>query len=87
MKDVFIYTFSHELKNTLNDLRGTLSLAYDTTKYTRVLQFLSSANVCGEVLKNFVNNILDYEKLENGNLEVSTERKDVMHLIQNVRTV
>ena len=84
MKDVFIYTFSHELKNALNGLLGNLSLAYDTAKAPQVIQFLSSAKVCGEVLKNFIHNILDSGKLEKGNLEVSLERKDVMSFMQSV---
>ena len=88
MKDVFIYTFSHELKNALNGLLGNLGLAHDSAKADpRVLQYLSSAKVCGEVLKNFIHNILDSGKLENGNLEVSPERKDVMHLLQNIWTI
>ena len=87
MKDVFIYTFSHELKNALNGLLGNLYLACDTAKDFQVLQFLSSAKVCGEVLKNFVHNILDSGKLENGNLEVSPERKNVMALLQNIWTI
>ena len=84
MKDIFIYTFSHELKNALNGLLGNLTLAYDTAKDTQLAQFLSSAKVCGEVLKNFVHNILDSGKLENGNLEVSSERTDVMSFMENV---
>ena len=68
MKDVFIYTFSHELKNALNGLLGNLYLAYDMTKDSQLIQLLSSAKVCGEVLKNFVHNILDSGKLENGHL-------------------
>ena len=88
MKDVFIYTFSHELKNALNGLLGNLYLAYDSAKKdSQVIQFLSSAQVCGEVLKNFVHNILDSGKLEKGNLEVSPERKDVMNLLRNVWSV
>ena len=83
LKDVFIYTFSHELKNALNGLLGNLFLACDTAKDHRVIQFLTSAKVCGEVLKNFVHNILDSGKLENGNLEVSPEKKDVMNFFQN----
>ena len=65
-------------------LLGNLYLAVDTAKDPQVLQFLSSAKVCGEVLKNFIHNILDSGKLENGNLEVSAERKDVMNFMQNV---
>lgn len=84
MKDVFIYTFSHELKNALNGLLGNLGLAYDTAKNPQVLQYLTSAKVCGEILKNFIHNILDSGKLENGNLEVSPERKDVMNFMQGV---
>ena len=87
MKDVFIYTFSHELKNALNGLLGNLSLASDIATNPQVAQHLSSAKVCGEILKNFIHNILDSGKLENGNLEVSPERKDVMDFLQNVWTI
>ena len=87
MKDVFIYTFSHELKNALNGLLGNLYLAYDSAKIPQVIQYLSSAKVCGEVLKNFIHNILDSGKLEKGNLEVSPERKDVMSFMQNAWTI
>mgnify|MGYP003877941835 CR=1 FL=1 len=88
MKDVFIYTFSHELKNALNGLLGNLTLAYDSAvNHSQVIHFLSSAKVCGEVIKNFVHNILDSGKLENGNLEVSPERKDVMNFMQKVWTI
>ena len=84
MKDVFIYTFSHELKNALNGLLGNLHLAYDIAKEPQLVEFLTSAKVCGEVLKNFVHNILDSGKLENGNLEVAPERRDVMSFMENV---
>ena len=87
MKDVFIYTFSHELKNALNGLLGNLTLAYDFAKNPQVIQHLSSAKVCGEVLKNFIHNILDSGKLENGNLEAAPERKDVMSFMQNVWSI
>ena len=87
MKDVFIYTFSHELKNALNGLLGNLSLAYDVARIPQVIQHLSSAKVCGEILKNFIHNILDSGKLENGNLEVSRERKDVMSFMQNAWSI
>ena len=84
MKDVFIYTFSHELKNALNGLLGNLTLAYDVAKHPQVIQHLSSAKVCGEILKNFIHNILDSGKLENGNLEVCPERRDVMNFMQSI---
>ena len=84
LKEVFIYTFSHELKNTLNGLLGNLTLAYDAAKNSPVMGFLSSAKVCGEVLKNFVHNILDSGKLENGHLEASCEKRDVMSLLENM---
>ena len=90
MKDVFIYTFSHELKNALNGLLGNLSLAYEAApkdSQIKITKFLTSAKVCGEVLKNFVHNILDSGKLENGNLEVSPERTDVRSFMENIWTI
>ena len=88
MKDVFIYTFSHELKNALNGLLGNLTLAYDSAaKNPQLARLILPAKVCGEVLKNFVHNILDSGKLENGNLEVSPEKRDVMSFMENIWAV
>ena len=83
-KDLFIYTFSHELKNALNGLLGNLNFALEYNADSKVEAFLSSAKVCGEVVRNFIHNILDTGKLENGNLEVSLERKNVMTFFRDI---
>mgnify|MGYP000844790659 FL=1 len=87
MKDTFIYSFSHELKNALNGLLGNLFLALEEVKDDKTLGFLTNARVCGEVLKNFIHNVLDSGKLENGNLEVTFERANVRALLENTWAV
>ena len=98
-KEAFIFTFSHEVKNALNGLFGNLNLAYEyeieKTQHhklrsdgnKRLIQYLSSAKVCGELLKNFVHNVLDTGKIENSSLEVAKERRDVGVFLQDVWTI
>lgn len=87
MKDIFIFTFSHELKNALNGLLGNLQLSLEhegSSQDKQMLQYLSSAKACGEVLKNFVHNVLDTGKIENSSLEATKERKNVIEFFQDI---
>ena len=82
-----VYTFSHELKNALNSLLGNLSLAQAQHSYHSTKQFLSAAIVCSELLKNFLYNMLDTSKLENGDLTVSKSATSVLTFFERVWAV
>lgn len=83
-KETFIWTFSHELKNALNGLLGNLSIASERNVNPEIRDFLDNAKVCGMMIRNFIHNILDSGKLENGNLEVTLEPTNIAELLQKV---
>lgn len=83
-KEMFIWTFSHELKNALNGLLGNLTIASEKNTDRSISDFLESSRVCGSVISNFIHNILDSGKLDNGNLEVVPEPTNFAEFLQKV---
>lgn len=80
---MIILTFSHEFKNALNGLLGSLRILSEITTDKRSIELLGSANVCSYMLRNFAHNLLDSGKLEQRQLEVSYERCDVAQFFAN----
>lgn len=75
-EELFLLTFSHELKNSLNGLLGNLSLALESVVDPEVFGYLKQAKVCGHILRNFILNILESGKIERSSLQVTYERTD-----------
>ena len=86
-KEMFIMSFSHELKNALNGLLGNLHLMSKITIDPRTTQLLHSAYACGEILKNFVYNLLDYPNCESGDLKLSLENCSVASFFEKTWNV
>ena len=75
-KAAFLITFSHELKNAINGLNGNLSLAMDVNKNKEVDSYLSTAKVCSTMIRHFMQNILDMDKIDADNLHISPSQTD-----------
>lgn len=86
-EEIFLLTFSHELKNSLNGLLGNLSLAIECAVDLEVFGYLKQAKVCGHILRNFILNILDTGKIEKSSLEVVYERTDATEWLSKLWTV
>ena len=67
-KEQFFACMSHELRNPLNSLLGSLEVISCTK--TINMDILSSAQLCGETLLNLIGNILDFSKIQNGKMEI-----------------
>jgi len=63
--------FSHELRNHINSLMGNIKLANLEQLSEKTTGLLLNAEICGELLINLVNNILDVGKIEINELEIS----------------
>ena len=75
--------FFHEFKNLLNGLLGSLKMAINTPHGLELYEILKSANICGNMLKNFSQNLLDSDKLERNMLEISPVPVDVAGFISS----
>ncbi len=86
-QEAFIYSFSHELRNPMSSLLGNLELATQEVKDKTVIKYLKTAQVCGDILLQLVNNILDTAKADLGNLEVSLIPTNLRETLEKIWTV
>jgi len=81
---IFIFSFSHELRNPLNSLLGNLQLALMSTIATETKEAIRTAKVCGELLLYLINNVLDTGKSDLGKLEISLTPTKVHDMFQRI---
>jgi len=85
LKSEFISTVSHELRTPLTSIKGALSIVLSGGVGELPLNakdLLVIANNNADRLARLVNDILDIEKLEFGNLQLSMERCRIYPLLQ-----
>ena len=80
----FIYSFSHELRNPINSLLGNLQLVLMSDISREVREMVNTSKICGELLLNLINTMLDAGKLDIGKLEVNPTSTRVHYLLQRI---
>lgn len=84
MKSEFISTVSHELRTPLTSIRGALALVMKKSGHLlpeKSLQMLETATRNSERLTLLVNDILDLEKIEGGQLQFEFSAVDLTKLL------
>lgn len=84
MKREFVSTVSHELRTPLTSIRGALALVMKKSGHLlpeKSLQMLETASRNSERLTLLVNDILDMEKIEGGQLEFEFSAVDLPRLL------
>ena len=84
LKNEFVSTVSHELRTPLTSIRGSLGLvaggvAGDISAQAKGLIDIAYKN--SERLVRLINDILDVEKIESGNMEMNLKQHELMSLI------
>eukprot|EP00331_Platyophrya_macrostoma_P003705 CAMPEP_0176427462 /NCGR_PEP_ID=MMETSP0127-20121128/12579_1 /TAXON_ID=938130 /ORGANISM="Platyophrya macrostoma, Strain WH" /LENGTH=471 /DNA_ID=CAMNT_0017808979 /DNA_START=651 /DNA_END=2066 /DNA_ORIENTATION=- len=82
-KEAYLLVFSHEFRNALNGLLGSLQLLSDFIVDSKLKSLLSSANVCGTVLRTITQNLLDAGKYEVEKLETACSNTDLGEFLTN----
>jgi len=83
-KDAFVSSLSHEIRNPLNSLNGSIDYLLEVTKDPSKLQMLKNAKLSGEILLNLVNNVLDAAKLKSEMMEVAHIESNFEEIIKKV---
>jgi len=83
-KDIFISTISHEIRNPLNSLKGSVDYLSQVVKDRDQLLILRNAKLSGEVLLNLVNNVLDAAKLRSNKMDIACIDTSFEELIKKV---
>ena len=83
MNDNFLMAFSHELKNPLNALLGSIELALDEAIGDEVRFLLTNAQMSGRMLLHLLTNILDSGKIQLNKLDVNPQPGNFIDYIEN----
>ena len=86
-KEDFILSFSHELRNPLNGLLGNLEIAMHKKTVEEVKIYLRKAQICSEILQNFLTSILDSTKVDKGKLEVIASETNTQEFFERIWAV
>ena len=81
---IFLYSFSHEMRNPMNSLLGNLDLALMGEVASETREMIATAKTCGVLLLNLINTVLDAGKLGLEKLEVSPVSTRVHDIFQRV---
>ncbi|QHT69941.1 response regulator [Rhodocytophaga rosea] len=83
-KSVFLANMSHEIRTPMNGVIGMAALLSETALTDEQLEYTQTIHSCGENLLGVINDILDYSKIESGNLELEQQQVNIRHCIEQV---
>ncbi|QKJ31215.1 response regulator [Mucilaginibacter mali] len=84
-KSEFLSTMSHEIRTPMNAVIGTTNLLLEENPRADQLPYLNSLKFSGENLLGIIDDILDYNKIEAGKLELNKVALNLNTLINNIR--
>lgn len=84
-KSEFLSIMSHEIRTPMNAVIGTTNLLLCEDPKPDQLEYLNTLKFSGENLLAIINDILDYNKIEAGKLELNKIPFNIHHLTQKIK--
>ncbi len=84
-KSEFLSIMSHEIRTPMNAVIGTTNLLLSEDPKPDQLEYLNTLKFSGENLLAIINDILDYNKIEAGKLELNKIPFNIYHLVQKIK--
>ncbi|MCG9790911.1 PAS domain S-box protein [Flavobacterium algicola] len=79
-KTQFLANMSHEIRTPLNGIIGFSSLLKETNSKEIQAEYISTVNESANSLMRIVNDVLDFSKIESGNVELEMEKVNLAEL-------
>lgn len=86
-KQDFLAKMSHEIRTPLAGLLGMMEVLMQTGLSEEQLQFMTDMKVSGENLKEIINMVLEYSKIEAGKVSLKPEIFEFKNLLDNAKTL
>jgi PAS domain S-box-containing protein len=83
-KDMFISVMSHEIRTPLNAVIGITHLLQDDNPLESQKQNLDVLKFSAENLMTLINDVLDFTKIETGNIELEKAGVNLRELVQSI---
>ena len=84
-KSLFLANMSHEIRTPMNAICGMAELTLREDSLTpEVRENIENINTSGKVLISVVNDILDYSKMESGNMDIIPVTYNLPHMVNDV---
>jgi len=83
-KSTFLATMSHEIRTPMNGVIGMANLLSSTPLNSEQEEYVNIISTSGDALLGLINDILDYSKIESGNLEIEQQDFYVRECLESV---
>ena len=86
-KTRFLSHITHELRTPLNGILGYVQILAERDLPDEEQEYTSHILRCSSHLLELINNILDYNKIESSQIELSATPTSIEHLVEEIRTI
>ncbi|MFD1815912.1 Signal transduction histidine kinase [Pseudarcicella hirudinis] len=83
LKSAFLSNMSHEIRTPLNGVIGAISILEETPLTKEQYELVNIIKKSGEGLISLINDILDYSKIEAGELKLQKESFSIIELVDD----